>query len=101
MRRRAQSALARARDEARKQAATFQEVDTALFGATVATLQQVFEWQKQSDARNGRTGDGGGHSHPGWQCRVAATATGKDTRSLGRSATAEHGIFGRCPEVLN
>ena len=45
---RAQGALSRARDEARKQAAALTDVDSPLSVTPFATLAQVFEWQKQS-----------------------------------------------------
>jgi hypothetical protein len=66
---RAQAVLVRARDEARKQAAAFVDVDTALSVVPFATLQQVFEWQKQSDARS-----------------LAGQATAVVTKFLGGSA---------------
>ena len=49
---RSQGVLNRARDEARKQAATLADVDTTLSVVPFATLSQVFDWQKQSDARS-------------------------------------------------
>lgn len=66
---RAQGVLNRARDEARKQAATLSDVETALTVVPFATLQQVFEWQKQNDARS-----------------LAAQATAAVTRAQGGSA---------------
>ena len=66
---RPQAMLVRARDEARKQAAAFADVDTALSIVPFATLQQVFEWQKQSDARS-----------------LAGQATAVVTKFLGGSA---------------
>ena len=49
---RAQGALTRARDEARKQAAALTDPDSSLVVVPFATLAQVFEWQKQGDARS-------------------------------------------------
>ena len=49
---RAQGALQRARDEARKQAATLADIDTVLTVTPFSALQQVFDWQKQHDSRS-------------------------------------------------
>lgn len=49
---RAQGALQRARDEARKQAATLVDIDTVLTVTPFSALQQVFDWQKQHDSRS-------------------------------------------------
>lgn len=66
---RAQGALSRARDEARKQAAALADVDSPLSVTPFATLAQVFEWQKQSVSYS-----------------LAGQASGLVTRALGGSA---------------
>ena len=49
---RSQGVLNRARDEARKQAATLVDIDTVLTVTPFSALQQVFDWQKQHDSRS-------------------------------------------------
>lgn len=105
---RAQSALTRARDEARKQAAALQEVDTALSVLPFSTLQQVFEWQKQSDARSlagqaaavvTRALGGSAESPPAPPARMPDRSVGPPLRSAAFSADARGILFDIWQEV--